>query len=49
MLVRGAPNMRCRPQAVDAGRKLMEVKRRREKGHRITIITEEQFWRLARR
>jgi len=27
----------------------MEIKRLREKGHRITLLNEEQFWRLVRR
>jgi hypothetical protein len=31
----------------DAGRKLIEIKRLREQGHRIVIIGEPQFWRLA--
>ena len=31
----------------DGGRKLMEIKRLREKGHRITLINETQFWRLV--
>jgi hypothetical protein len=26
---------------------LMEIKRLREKGHRITLLNETQFWRLA--
>jgi len=45
-VVRGRPNAR---QAVgkDAGRKLMEIKRLREKGHKIVLIDEAQFWRLA--
>jgi hypothetical protein len=25
----------------------MEIKRLREKGHRITVLTERQFWRLV--
>jgi hypothetical protein len=25
----------------------MELKRLREKGHRITVLNEQQFWRLA--
>jgi hypothetical protein len=25
----------------------MEIKRLREKGHRITLLNETQFWRLA--
>ena len=33
----------------DAGLKLMEIKRLREKGHRITLLNETQFWRLAGR
>ena len=27
--------------------KLMEIKRLREKGHRITLLNEAQFWRLV--
>ena len=27
----------------------MEIKRLREKGHRITLLNEPQFWRLAGR
>jgi serine/threonine protein kinase len=46
VVVRGRPNPL---QAVgrDAGLKLMEIKRLREKGHRITILNETQFWRLV--
>jgi hypothetical protein len=33
----------------DGGVKLMEIKRLREKGHRITLINETQFWRLVTR
>jgi len=46
VVVRGKPNPL---QAVgrDAGVKLMEIKRLREKGHKITILSETQFWRLA--
>ncbi len=46
VLVRGRPNAL---QAVgrDAGLKLMEVKRLRDRGHRITILDEARFWRLA--
>jgi len=46
VVVRGRPN----PQQAagrDAGLKLMEIKRLRDKGHRITLLNEEQFWRLA--
>src|SRR3989475_137103 len=46
VVVRGRPN----PQQA-AGRagglKLMEIKRLREKGHKITLLNETQFWRLA--
>jgi serine/threonine-protein kinase len=48
VVVRGRPN----PQQAagrDAGLKLMEIKRLREKGHRITLLNEAQFWRLAAR
>ena len=31
----------------DGGLKLMEIKRLREKGHRITLLNEAQFWKLA--
>ncbi len=46
VVVRGRPN----PQQAagrDAGLKLMEIKRLREKGHRITLLNEAQFWRLV--
>jgi eukaryotic-like serine/threonine-protein kinase len=46
VLVRGRPN----PQQAagrDAGLKLMEIRRLREKGHRITLLNEQRFWRLA--
>ena len=48
VVVRGRPNPQ---QAVgrDAGLKLMEIKRLREKGLRITLLNETQFWRLTRR
>ncbi len=48
VVVRGKPNPQ---QAVgrDAGLKLMEIKRLREKGHRITLLNETQFWRLTQR
>jgi len=48
VVVRGRPN----PQQAagrDAGLKLMEIKRLRAKGHRITLLNEAQFWRLAAR
>src|SRR5262249_62021248 len=46
VLVRGRP----KPQQAagrDAGLKLMDIRRLREKGHRITLLNETQFWRLA--
>jgi len=46
VVVRGRPNP-LQAAGKDAGRKLMEIKRQREKGHRITILNEEQFWRLV--
>jgi hypothetical protein len=41
---RTAPGRRPR-----GGLKLMEIKRLRAKGHRITLLNELQFWRLAGR
>ena len=38
---------RCRRPAGTRGLKLMEIKRLREKGHRITLLNEAQFWRLT--
>jgi serine/threonine-protein kinase len=46
VVVRGRPNP-LQAAGPDAGLKLMEVKRLREKGHRITLLNETQFWRLA--
>ena len=46
VVVRGRPNP-LQAGGRDAGRKLIEIKRLREKGHRITILNETQFWRLA--
>lgn len=46
ILVRGRPNTR-QAAGRDAGLKLMEVKRLRDKGHRITILAEGKFWRLV--
>src|SRR6476620_5903357 len=48
VLVRGRPNP-LQAAGRDGGRKLMEIKRLREKGHRITVITETLFWRLVGR
>jgi eukaryotic-like serine/threonine-protein kinase len=46
VVVRGRPNVQ-QAAGRDAGLKLMEIKRLREKGHRITLLNETQFWRLA--
>ena len=59
-IVHGMPSVRTtvvvreRPNSLqaagrEAGLKLMEIKRLREKGHRITLLNETQFWRLAHR
>ncbi len=46
ILVRGRPNAQ-QAAGRDAGLKLMEVKRLREKGHRITLLSERKFWELV--
>jgi serine/threonine-protein kinase len=46
VVVRGRPNP-TQAAGREGGRKLLEIKRLREKGHPITLITERQFWRLA--
>ena len=46
VIVRGKPN-KLQAAGRDGGRKLLEVKRLREKGHRISVISEAQFWKLA--
>ena len=48
VVVRGRPNA-LQAAGKDGGIKLMEIKRLREKGHRITLLNETQFWRLASR
>ena len=48
VVVRGRPNP-LQAGGRDGGRKLIELKRLREKGHRITLLSEAQFWRLAAR
>jgi serine/threonine-protein kinase len=48
VVVRGRPNP-LQAAGRDAGLKLMEIKRLRAKGHRITLLNESQFWRLAGR
>ena len=46
VIVRGRPNA-LQAAGRDGGRKLLEIKRLRERGHRITLLNETQFWRLA--
>jgi BRCT domain type II-containing protein len=48
VLVRGRPNAQ-QAAGREGGLKLMEIKRLREKGHRITLLDEKWFWRLVRR
>jgi serine/threonine-protein kinase len=48
VVVRGRPNA-LQAAGRDAGIKLMEIKRLRAKGHRITLLNEQQFWRLVGR
>jgi serine/threonine protein kinase len=48
VVVRGRPNP-LQAAGKDAGRKLIAIKLLREKGHRITLLNEAQFWRLAGR
>jgi serine/threonine-protein kinase len=46
VVVRGRPNP-LQAAGREGGRKLMEIKRLRAKGHRITLLDEKKFWRLA--
>src|SRR5262249_30788398 len=46
VVVRGRPNT-LQAAGKDAGLKLMEIKRLREKGHRITLLDESRFWKLG--
>jgi serine/threonine-protein kinase len=46
VVIRGRPNP-LQAAGKDAGIKLMEIKRLREKGHRITLLDERRFWKLA--
>jgi hypothetical protein len=48
VIVRGRPNP-LQAAGRDGGLKLMEIKRLREKGHRIIVLDEEQFRRLIQR
>ena len=47
VIVRGRPNP-LQAAGRDGGLKLMEMKRLREKGHRVTVLTDAQFWKLVR-
>jgi len=46
VIVRGRPNAQ-QAAGKDAGLKLMDIRRLRAAGHRIRMVTETQFWRLA--
>ena len=48
VVVRGRPNP-LQAAGREGGLKLMEIKRLRGKGQRITLLSETQFWRLAAR
>ena len=48
VVVRGRPNP-LQAAGRDGGLKLMEIKRLREKGHRITLLDERTFWRLVQK
>jgi serine/threonine-protein kinase len=48
VIVRGRPNV-LQAAGRDAGLKLMEIRRLREKGLRITVLNERQFWKLIQR
>jgi serine/threonine-protein kinase len=48
ILVRGRPNA-LQIAGKDAGLKLMEVRRLADRGHRVTVIGEAQFWKLVER
>jgi eukaryotic-like serine/threonine-protein kinase len=48
VVVRGRPNS-LQAAGREGGLKLMELKRLREQGHRITLLNETQFWRLVGR
>jgi serine/threonine-protein kinase len=48
VVIRGRPNP-LQAAGRDAGLKLMEIKRLRAKGHRITLLNETRFWRLVAR
>jgi BRCT domain type II-containing protein len=47
VLVRGRPNA-LQIAGKDGGSKLIEVRRLAARGHKVTVIGERQFWRLAK-
>src|SRR5262245_58419575 len=47
VVVRGRPNA-LQAAGRDGGLKLMEIKRLRERGHRITLLNEARFWELVK-
>ncbi len=47
VLVRGRPNAQ-QVAGKAGGLKLMEIRRLAAKGHQVTIVGEDQFWRLVR-
>src|SRR5262245_14723336 len=48
ILVRGRPNV-LQIAGKDGGLKLMEIRRLADRGHRVTVIGEAQFWKLVKR
>jgi serine/threonine protein kinase len=48
VVVRGRPNP-LQAAGREGGRKLLEIRRLREKGHKITLLNESRFWRLVGR
>jgi hypothetical protein len=48
VVIRGRPNA-LQAAGREGGRKLLEIKRLREKGHRITLLDEKRFWKLVSR
>jgi serine/threonine-protein kinase len=48
VIVRGRPNP-LQAAGREGGLKLMEIRRLREKGHRITVLTEKRFWLMVGR
>ena len=47
VVVRGRPNV-LQAAGKQGGLKLMEIKRLRERGHRITLLNESRFWALVK-